>query len=319
MATAPQTDPILTASSQPTMPGPLVPAPEAERGSDRGAERGSDAARIRHVQSPTWIGYTRANRILERMEDLLTHPPTTRMPNLLIVGESGNGKTHLLARFVRRHAAYDHATRTAAAVPVVSILAPPVPEETRFYSAILDYVHAPQRDNDRGGAKCRQVLVVLRSLGVRLLIIDEIQQVLTGPPAKQRIFLNVLKHLGNELQISIVGAGIEDAFHVIAGDPQLARRFMPMTLPRWTPGEEYLRLLASFGARLPLRRPSSLTAPDVSARLLALSEGTIGEIAGLIAAAATEAIRSGHECIDAALLDRLDWTAPSARKWRAEA
>lgn len=279
----------------------------------------SDEERIRHVQSAVWIGYSRANRILERMEDLLAHPPTTRMPNLLVVGESGNGKTHLLARFVRRHAAYDHATRSAAAVPVVSILAPPVPEETRFYGAILDYVHAPQRDSDRAAAKYRQVTAVLRGLGVRMLIIDEIQQVLTGAPAKQRIFLNDLKHLGNELQIPIVGAGIEDAFHVIASEPQLARRFTPMTLPRWTPGEEYLRLLVSFGARLPLHRTSPLTDPAVSERILAMSEGTIGEIASLITLAATEAIRSGHEAIDSELLDRLDWTAPSARKWRPEA
>lgn len=114
---------------------------------------GSVAERIRHVQNSTWIGYTRANRILERMEDLLAHPPTTRMPNLLVVGESGNGKTHLLARFVRRHAAYDHASRSAAAVPVVSVLAPPVPEETRFYGAILDYVHAPHRDRDPASVK----------------------------------------------------------------------------------------------------------------------------------------------------------------------
>lgn len=81
----------------------------------------------------------------------------------------------------------------------------------------------------------------------------------------------------------------------------------------------YLRLLVSFSSRLPLRRPSTLTDPAVSERILALCEGTIGEIASLIALAAAEAIRSGHECIDAALLDRIDWTAPSARKWKPEA
>ncbi|MGH7577514.1 MAG: TniB family NTP-binding protein [Longimicrobiales bacterium] len=310
MTIAPPSEPANSASS---------PAIEHEGGKDGRMGESSDAERIRHVQNPTWIGYTRANRILERMEDLLAHPPTTRMPNLLVVGESGNGKTHLLARFVRRHAAFDHASRSAAAVPVVSILAPPVPEETRFYGSILDYVHAPQRDRDPASAKYRQVINVLRGLGARMLLVDEIQQVLTGPPVKQRIFLNVLKHLSNELQIPIVGAGTEDAFHVIASEPQLARRFMPMTLRRWTPGDDYLRLLVSFSSRLPLRRPSTLTDPAVSERILALSEGTIGEIASLIALAAAEAIRSGHECIDAALLDRIDWTAPSARKWKPEA
>jgi hypothetical protein len=40
---------------------------------------------------------------------------------------------------------------------------------------------------------------------------DEIQHVLAGPLLKQRQFLNVIKHLGNELRIPVVAAGTQDA------------------------------------------------------------------------------------------------------------
>lgn len=66
----------------------------------------------------------------------------------------------------------------------------------------------------------------------------------------QRHFLNVLKHLSNELQIPITAIGTHDAFNAVHTDPQLANRFEPALLPRWTMGNDYLRLLASFEVSL---------------------------------------------------------------------
>jgi len=53
-------------------------------------------------------------------------------------------------------------------------------------------------------------------------------------------------------------------------------------------------------------------------QILRLSEGSIGEIVRLISTAATEAIRSGKERIDASLLDELRWIAPGDRRQVAE-
>ena len=55
--------------------------------------------RIQRVRSPRWIGYPMAKRILDRLEDLLTYPQTHRMPGLLLVGETNNGKTMIINRF----------------------------------------------------------------------------------------------------------------------------------------------------------------------------------------------------------------------------
>jgi hypothetical protein len=57
------------------------------------------------------------------------------------------------------------------------------------------------------------------AINVKMLIIDEIHHVFAGPLLKQRHFLNVIKYMGNELQIPIAAAGTHDAFNAIQIDP----------------------------------------------------------------------------------------------------
>ena len=52
--------------------------------------------RIRQVRAANWVGYARATRALDRLEELIEHPPCARMPCLLIYGESGMGKTMIV-------------------------------------------------------------------------------------------------------------------------------------------------------------------------------------------------------------------------------
>jgi hypothetical protein len=43
-------------------------------------------SRIRRIRTDRWIGYARAEAVLAALEDLLSFPKRTRMPNLLLVG-----------------------------------------------------------------------------------------------------------------------------------------------------------------------------------------------------------------------------------------
>ena len=158
-----------------------------------------------------------------------------------------------------------------------------------------------------------EVVRLLATISVKVLIIDEIQHVL-GPLLRQRAFLNVIKHLGNELQLPIVAVGTHDAFNAIQTDPQLANRFEPAVLQRWTMGEDYLRLLASFQKLLPLEHCPALLDPAMAIKVLSLSEGTIGEISALLCRAAIAAIENGAERITIASLERCGYVAPSERR-----
>jgi len=277
----------------------------------------SDKERIDRVRSARWIGYTRAKQILSKLEDLFSHPKQHRMPNLLLVGDTNNGKTVLINRFEKLHPAYDNPEGDGITFPILYIQAPPTPDETRFYNAILEKLAAPYKSSDRVDKKQFQSIRILSRINTRLLIIDEVHHILAGNLNKQRNFLNSIKYLSNELQIPIVGVGTKDAFHALQTDPQLSNRFEPVILPRWKMDNEYLKLLASFERMLPLKKPSNLIGADLSLKLLSMSEGTIGEISTILGKAAFKAIEDGSECISIKILDSLDWARPSDRKWRA--
>jgi len=276
------------------------------------------AERIEKLRSPRWIGYPRTKLVLAKLEDLLAWPKSHRMPNLLLVGDTNNGKTMLVQRFRSRHPAHDNPQGQGVRVPVLVIQAPPTPDEGRFYNAILERLFAPYKPNDRVDKKQAQVIKLLRYVELRMLVIDEIHHILAGNLNRQRAFLNVIKYLGNELQVPIVAVGTKDAFRAIQTDPQLANRFEPVLLPRWTFDAEFLRLLASFERMLPLAEASKLHDTTLATKLFSMSEGYLGELATLLTRAAVTAVESGKECIDTRLLDGIGWVSPSERRRQAE-
>jgi len=274
----------------------------------------SDKARIERILAPRWIGYPVAKEILERLEALLVHPKSHRMPNLLIVGETNNGKTMLLQRFQSLHMPVDTGDEAAIHVPVLVVQAPPVPDEGRLYTTILERLFTPFKSSFRLDRKQTEAVRRLQQVRLKCLCIDEIQHVLSGSENRQKAFLNVVKYIGNELQVPIVGVGTRDAWRAIQTDPQMANRFAPMVLPRWELDEVFMRLLASFERMLPLKEPSNLYEPKLAARLHAMSEGYIGELSRLLIEAAVKAVKSGAERIDDKVLDAIRWAAPKDRK-----
>ena len=283
---------------------PLLNQPEAER--------------ILKIRSSSWIGYPKANEIMDKLDDLLIHPKTLRMPNLLIVGDTNNGKTVVVNRFFSKNKPIIDERTEQLVANVLYVQAPVKPDEKRFYNSILDALHVPYQFNDKVEKKEYQVITLLKKIGIKMLIIDEIHQILSGTPTAQRIFLNVIKHLSNELQIVIVGVGIRDAFNVVNSDPQISNRFEPKVLPLWNMNEDYIRLLASYEYILPLKKPSGLTDQSLAIKILSMSEGTIGEISAVLKLSAELAIKKGTECVTKKILESIDYTSPSDRKRKYE-
>ncbi|MES2040101.1 MAG: TniB family NTP-binding protein [Pseudomonadota bacterium] len=273
--------------------------------------------RIYHLKKDQWIGYPWAKNALDRFEALLAHPTIDRMPNLLLIGRTNNGKTQILKRFVALHPASDNIGAEAISVPVLYLQAPAIPDEKRFYADILSQIFAKYSFSDAPYKLLENVKDKLKRVGVRMLIIDELNSLISGSMAKQRQFLVVLKHLSNELKIPIVAAGTEDAVRAIQTDPQLANRFPPLVLPRWAFDTDYRRLLASYEMILPLRQASNLSSKLLANSIWSQAEGTIGETVTLLKKAAEYAINSGIERIDSDVLEKCDFESPSHRKKRS--
>ena len=269
--------------------------------------------RVRYLQISRWICYDYAEAILKDLQELLEHPKVLRMPNLLVWGDTNCGKTAIIDRFCQRYPLRQNGEEEADVVPVLYIQAPPIPDERRFYSLILDKLRVPHKTNERADRMMCQILKMFPKLGVRMLIVDEIHHILAGNLQRQRAFLNVIKYLGNEAVIPIVGVGTISALNALQTDAQLANRFEPRNLPRWRLDTRYRQLLASFEYVLPLAEESNLTEKEMATKLLDMSGGTIGELSKLIRRTAIETIRQGREKISLSLLEEVQWIPPDVR------
>lgn len=280
-----------------------------------------DKARITHIKKDHWIGYPRAKQALRKLNDLFTHPKTHRMPNLLIAAPTNNGKTMLIQKFFRdrfperaRELVEDE--DLSLEVPVISMQMPSVPDTKRFYLTLMDKldIYNSLRHRPKVPAFEPAVYREMKTFNVRMLIIDEIHNMLAGTYRQQIEFLNVIRYIGNEVKIPIVCVGTKDAYLAIRSDAQLENRFEPFPLPTWQMGKDFEALLASFIAILPLKKHSHLNRSDISEYILAKSEGIIGEVATLIKRAAVLAIQSKQECIDLDLLRSVDYHSPMERR-----
>jgi len=268
--------------------------------------------RVELIRADRWIGYPRAVETVARLETLLGWPDKQRMPNLLLVGPTNNGKSMIVEKFRRGHLPETEADREH--IPVLCVQMPSDPTVLRFYIALLAALGAPLQPRRRLADVEQMSLSLLRSTGVRMLVIDELHNVLAGQGNSRREFLNLLRFLGNELRIPIVGVGTREAYLAVRSDDQLENRFEPVVLPLWATGAETLSLLASFAAALPLERPSGIATDDMAQYLLARCEGTIGELTRLLTAAAIAAVETGEESINRRTLVMADYVGPTERR-----
>jgi len=275
-----------------------------------------DAERVQRIRADRWIGYPRALEALTRLEALYQWPTKQRMPNLLLVGPTNNGKSMIIEKFRRQHPSSSAVDEEQ--IPVLAVQMPSEPSVDRFYASLLTGLGAPLRPRQRLPDLERVALLLLRRVGVRMLVIDELHNVLAGRDASRREFLNLLRFLGNELRIPLVGVGTREAYLAIRSDDQLENRFEPLTLPVWSEGPETLSLMASFASSLPLRAQSSIATPEVAQYLLSRSEGTIGELTRLLTEAAIAAVDTGEEAINHRTLTLATYTGPSERRRQFE-
>jgi hypothetical protein len=275
--------------------------------------------RLARLRMERWIGYTRANQAIAQLEALLSDEPGKLRPqNLLIVGPSNNGKTMIAEKFYRAHPQRISDNGEHEVIPVLMLQMPAEATANRLHTALQITLGTPVGFYGRHDVREALTLRLMRTVGVRMLIIDEVHNLLGATARRQRELLNLLRFIGNDLRIPIVCLGIRDAYLAIRSDDQLENRFHPLLLPPWEPGEEFARLLASFETVLPLREPSHLSTAPLYELILRRSEGTIGEIAALLTSATAAALLVGEERINCAIIERADYHSPSVRRRMVE-
>ncbi len=270
----------------------------------------SDVERIRFIRIRKFIMYRRAKDLLGKLDELLEEPRHERMPSFLLVGDSNNGKTSLIREFERRHPAEDLVNEVL--IPVITIECPPRGTLNTLYNHILNAILIPYNSSDGISKKIAEVNYFFRKVHLKVLIIDEIHNILSSPVSKQKQFMNALKGLSNTLNISMVLVGTKNALNATSTDLQISSRFRPLVLSTWKADKDYYLLLKSIMKTLPLRKPSRVLEDiNLADKILDLSEGLIGEIIKIINDTAIYAIKSGSERITEKEINAIKYVKPS--------
>ena len=276
----------------------------------------SKAKRIERIQSSRWVGYPKAKEVLARMEDLMHRPRVSRMTGMALMARAFNGKSEILKHLEKMHPATNDPNTEALHMPVVLLECPPGPDENRFYNELLDKLGAPFKPSSRPDVKHRQVKAIFASARVRILILDEIHNIIIGTPNKQRYFLQVLKYLSNDLKLPIVVAGTEEVANVLRSDDQLSSRFPREYLDLWECDDAFADLLTGFENLLPLAEPSNLASDVLADELFRRSKGVIGQLVEVLTEAACAAVKSDKERITLQTIRSLKFVPSSQRERR---
>ncbi|MBA5607380.1 TniB family NTP-binding protein [Duganella sp. FT3S] len=143
---------------------------------------------------------------------------------LLLVGQSGAGKTTLIEHYRDSFPVTEHPEQTM--VPILVVQTPAMPTVKNLAEAILHALGDPDVNKGSTEEKTRRIFKLLVACHVELLIIDEFQHFCDS---RRRSVANQvadwLKGVLNVARIPVVVVGLPRAEEVIRMNEQLARRF----------------------------------------------------------------------------------------------
>ncbi len=255
-----------------------------------------DAERIEYIKTAKWIDYTAAKKVLTELEELITWPEDLRPPCRLIVGDSNNGKTSLIDRFLKLHRPNPNIGGDAVVIPVIAISALRADEKSLY-----DWLSAAMFENFDPKLSVadsqKWVIAMLRRLKPKLIIIDEAHELSKGANRSVLACQSALKAITNLARIPIAAFGTDAALNAFSLDDQIENRFEPVFLPRWKSSKDYRGLLVAYEKILPLRNPSNLKQTVIAREILVRTGGLLGEIRKLLTDSGIYAIENGIEQI----------------------
>ncbi|KPC52282.1 TniB family NTP-binding protein [Amantichitinum ursilacus] len=244
-----------------------------------------------------YIAYPRFQRILFEIQRIQEESHATRTPRcMLITGETGVGKSSLIAQYIKMNPSGK--SIDGRVMPVLKIEVPLPATISALITAMLEALSADFANTGTLSKRRSNLVSLMTGCGVKLVIIDEFQHLVErGSDIKIGNVADWIKSLINETNIPIVLVGVPTAMAVLEHSPQLARRFpmrreiKPFDFVREP--SEFMKLLEHFDEQLPFARISGLADPDLAPRLFLASKGVFGHLAFLIQEASRFCLLAG--------------------------
>jgi len=260
--------------------------------------------RLSHVLDEYWVDHRSAMAVQNWMSLLLNTPPRTRPPCLLVAGEPLSGKSTIIRRLLKENVPRLNTKNDIKEYPVVSIEITEDQKPREIYNEILsamdiDVPHSQYTIESVFNPRRANYFELKK---VRVLVIDEIHNILLTRPREQRVNLAFIRRLTNLHRFSVMAFGTEVAEHAIILDEQLNTRFFKLRLERWKTKadsqSDFRSFLAGYETLLPFREPSQLSRKEIVELLMEMSGGVVGQVVERIRMAATHAIIQDSRCIE---------------------
>lgn len=249
---------------------------------------------------------------------LRLHRETGVAQHLLILGESGTGKTTLCLDFVTRHPRVVLAERDV--VPVLHVPIPPVATIAAVTEAMLARLGDPCPTFGTISSKTARAIKLARAVSVELLLIDEAQHIQDrGKLPTQYLVGDWLKTVMDEIGVPTVLLGLPRVANLLQVNEQVRRRFSRRRyLQMGQHGEtsieaECLQLFLSLGENFPIPLScGSIGWKEMAQRVYYASDGRVAYIKKLLSGAIRIAMEQqlsnvGAETLEAAFTQEVWW------------
>jgi hypothetical protein len=200
-----------------------------------------------------------------------------------------------------------------------------------FNRAMLDFYNHPGVSRGTAAEFARRALQSVLHCETRLLVIDDLHFLRTRSVSATEVS-NHFKYIANEFPVTLIfigvglasrglfseGSSFHDAVLAQTGRRTTRLGMEPFDITTGTGRRQWRQLLLAVERHLVLADSwPGMLAEDLSDYLFTRSTGHIGSLFNLINRGCQRAIRTGHECLDQDLLDRVKNDEASERS-RAE-
>lgn len=268
--------------------------------------------------SDLWVNYPGGTRLLTELQRLYKAPTEVRPSCLLIVGDTNNGKTTVARRFKKEvFRNLSKAEQKAGIQPVIYVQTPPAGSRRMLLTLILRQLNAPFSTSASADRLQLQLLEVLPKARTRMIMVDEVHNVLIARRREQEEYFQLLKFLSNELGLVIVGIGTVEALRAMQTDQQIGNRFEPYRLDRWEANEDFVKFLTGLADAMNIKKTMVFKKKSVLNEVWNMSEGLTGEAKKIVAKAVELTFEEGHETLTPEVFAKIGWVSPGERRMSA--
>jgi hypothetical protein len=236
------------------------------------------------AHSAFWIDFDEARRAVETLVDLAHDEPDERPPCVILVGQSGMGKTSIL-REAQRRIALDFpeppSWGEARYEPMLRTVIPSGATSLKINLTLLWKQGWPITGKIHRIADLK-VVELLHRQRTRLVGIDNVHAILTASGRARRDTLDAFRFLMSEGNVPMVVAGLDVAADIFSEDVELAYRSIIVRLSPWPPGEPSQRLILILARGMKLIEPDRLAEPEIAEFLWRHSLGVTGNFKRLL-------------------------------------